>query len=130
MTEEHTPTPAPAASSAGWPNAGSAPPSPTGVATTTATSIDAASLSIPPPAFAIRWPSITYTINSTQLPKANTNPSGWPVSRIDVTSATPPVVSTRATAFRPVRVPMIARSTVPRNSMAPTVDSGRRSTAR
>jgi hypothetical protein len=130
MTEEHTPTPAPAASSTGWPNAGSAPARPAGVAATAAISIAMPSWSMPGPLFAIVWPSTTYTMNSTQLPNAHTNPSGCPSRRIAVIVATPAMVSASATALRQVRVPMTASSTVPRNSMAPTVDSGSRSTAR
>ena len=132
MTDEHTPTPAPASSSTGWPNAGSAPPRPHGVAITAATSMAAPSRSIPPgpPAFAIRWPSTMYSMNSAQFAKAKTNPSGWPVMRTAVMAATPPVVRMRARALRGVRAPAAARMTVPRNSIAPTVDSGSRSTAR
>jgi hypothetical protein len=44
--------------------------------------------------------------------------------------ATPAVVTARAAALRTVRAPAAARITVPRNSIAPTVDSGSRSTAR
>lgn len=132
MTEEHTPTPAPASSSTGRPNAGSAPPRPHGVATAAATSMAAPSRSIPPgpAAFAIRWPSTTYSMNSAQLANAKANPSGCPASLIAVTAVTPAVVSARAAALRRVRAPAAARITVPRNSIAPTVDSGSRPTAR
>jgi hypothetical protein len=50
--------------------------------------------------------------------------------RIELMVTTPAVVSTRAPALRRVRAPAAARITVPRNSIAPTVDSGSRSTAR
>ena len=107
------------------------------MAVTAAISMAAPSRSIPPgrswsalPAFAIRWPSTMYSMNSAQLAKAKTNPSGCPVSRIAVMAATPAVVSARAAALRGVRDPAAARITVPRNSIAPTVDSGSRSTAR
>jgi hypothetical protein len=33
---------------------------------------------VPPEAFAIRWPSTMYSMNSVQLANANTKPSGWP----------------------------------------------------
>ena len=90
------------------------------------------SRSIPPgpPSFAIRWPSTMYSMNSAQFAKAKTNPSGCPVTRTAVMAATPAVVSRRATALRGVRAPAAASSTGPRNSIAPTVDSGSRSTAR
>jgi hypothetical protein len=44
--------------------------------------------------------------------------------------ATPAVVSARDPALRLVRAPAAARITVPPNSIALTVDSGSRSTAR
>ena len=69
-------------------------------------------------------------MNSAQLANAKTNPSGWPVMRIAVMVATPAVVSASAPALRAVRAPAAARITVPRNSIAPTVDSGSRATAR
>ena len=69
-------------------------------------------------------------MNSAQLAKAKTKPSGWPVMRIEAMVTTPAVVSTRAPVLRRVRAPAAARITVPRNSIAPTVDSGSRSTAR
>ena len=69
-------------------------------------------------------------MNSAQLANAKANPSGCPVNRIAVTAATPAVVSARAAALRGVRAPAAARSTGPPNSIAPTVDSGSRSTAR
>ena len=69
-------------------------------------------------------------MNSTQFANANTNPSGWPPSRIAVISATPVTVSASAPALRRVRAPAAASTMVPRNSIAPTVDSGNRSTAR
>jgi hypothetical protein len=47
ITEEHGPTPTPAASSSGWVNASRAPPRPTGVITSVATSMAAPSWSIP-----------------------------------------------------------------------------------
>ena len=50
--------------------------------------------------------------------------------RIKVMVITPAVVSARPPALRQVRAPAAARTTVPRNSIAPTVDSGSRSTAR
>ena len=50
--------------------------------------------------------------------------------RIEVMAITPAVVSASAPALRQVRAPAAARITVPRNSIAPTVDSGSRSTAR
>ena len=81
----------------------------------------------PAPVFAIRWPSTMYSINSPQL--AKTNPSGCPVIRIAVIAATPAVVSASAPALRAVRAPAAASITVPGNSIAPTVDSGSRSTA-
>jgi hypothetical protein len=84
----------------------------------------------PAPAFAIRWPSTMYSMNSPQLAKAKTNPSGCPVTRIAVMAAAPAVVSASAPALRAVRAPAAASITVPRNSIAPTVDSGSRSTAR
>jgi len=65
-----------------------------------------------------------------QLPNANTNPSGSAVSRIAVSVATPPIVSARAATFRGVRAPAAASAIVPRNSIAPTVASGSRATAR
>lgn len=58
MTDEHTPTPAAASSSTGWPKARRAPPSPAGVTTTAAMSIEAASRSIPPTAVAGVWPAL------------------------------------------------------------------------
>jgi hypothetical protein len=58
MTDEHTPTPAAASSSTGWPKARRAPPSPAGVTTTAAMSIEAASRSIPPSAVARVWPAL------------------------------------------------------------------------
>ena len=58
MTEEHTPTPAAASSSTGWPKARRAPPSPAGVTTTAAMSIEAASRSIPLSAVAWVWPTL------------------------------------------------------------------------
>jgi hypothetical protein len=77
MTDEQTPTPAPASSRTGCVNAGSAPGRPIGVITSAAITIDAASRSIlSRPRFAMRWPSRTYSVNRTQLPNANTNPSG------------------------------------------------------
>jgi hypothetical protein len=69
-------------------------------------------------------------MNSAQLANAKTNPSGRPVTRIAVMVITPAVVRARAPALRRVRVPAAARATVPPNSIAPTVDSGSRSTAR
>ena len=66
----------------------------------------------------------------TQSPNANTKPSGWAVSRNAVSAATPATVSVRAAALRRVRAPAAASTTVPRNSMAPTVASGSRATAR
>ena len=71
-----------------------------------------------------------YSMNSAQFTKAKTNPSGCPVTRIAVMAATPAVVRMSAAALRGVRAPAAARITVPRNSIAPTVDSGSRSTAR
>jgi hypothetical protein len=85
---------------------------------------------VPPEAFAIRWPSTMYSMNSAQLANAKAKPSGWPASRITVIVMTPAVVSARAAALRAVRAPAAARITVPPNSIAPTVDSGSRSTAR
>jgi hypothetical protein len=82
------------------------------------------------PVFAIRWASTTYSMNSVQFANAKTKPRGCPVTRIEVIVTTPAVVSTRAPALRQVLAPPAARSTVPRNSMAPTVDSGSRATAR
>jgi ABC-type spermidine/putrescine transport system permease subunit II len=58
MTEEHTPTPAAASSSTGWPKARRAPPSPAGVTTTAAMSIEAASRSIPLSVVAGVWPAL------------------------------------------------------------------------
>jgi hypothetical protein len=58
MTDEHTPTPAAASSSTGWPKARRAPPSPAGVTTTAAMSIEAASRSIPPTAVAGAGPAL------------------------------------------------------------------------
>jgi len=58
MTDEHTPTPAAASSSTGWPKARRAPPSPAGVTTTAAMSIEAASRSIPPTAVAGVGPAL------------------------------------------------------------------------
>jgi len=69
-------------------------------------------------------------MNRAQLANANTKPSGWPPSRIAVTAATPAVVRASAPALRQVRAPAAARTTVPRNSIALTVDSGSRATAR
>lgn len=130
MTEEHTPTPAPAASQTGCANAGHAAGSPAGVAAAAATSIDAASTSTRRGPFDTRWPRITYSMNNAQLANANANPSGWPASLTAVIAATPAVVSTTAVILRPVRAPAAARSTVPPNSIAPTVASGNRATAR
>jgi hypothetical protein len=58
MTDEHTPTPAAASSSTGWPKARRAPPSPAGVTTTAAMNIEAASRSIPPSAVVWVWPAL------------------------------------------------------------------------
>jgi len=58
MTDEHTPTPAAASNSTGWPNTRRAPPSPAGVTTTAAMSIEAASRSILPGAVARMWPAL------------------------------------------------------------------------
>jgi hypothetical protein len=58
MTDEHTPTPAAASNSTGWPKARRAPPSPAGVTTTAAMSIEAASRSIPPSAVAGVGPAL------------------------------------------------------------------------
>ena len=58
MTDEHTPTPAAASSSTGWPKARRAPPSPAGVTTTAAMSIEAARRSIPPTAVAGVGPTL------------------------------------------------------------------------
>jgi len=58
MTDEHTPTPAAASNSTGWPTTRRAPPSPAGVTTTAAMSIEAASRSIPPGAVARVWPAL------------------------------------------------------------------------
>ena len=69
-------------------------------------------------------------MNSAQLPNANANPSGCPAMRMPVIVATPATASARAAALRLVLAPRAASSTVPRNSMAPTVASGSRSTAR
>jgi hypothetical protein len=101
------PTPAPASSQTGWPNAGRAGPSPHGVATTAATIIapPRRSMLASWPSFAIRWPRTMYTMNSAQLAKAKTKPSGWPVMRIEVMATTLAVVSARAAALRRERVP-------------------------
>ena len=69
-------------------------------------------------------------MNSAQLANAKAKPSGWPARRAAVMVITPAVVSVRAAALRAVRAPAAARITVPQNSIAPTVDSGSRSTAR
>lgn len=136
MTDEQTPIPAPASSRTGCRNAGRAPPRPQGAAAIAATHMAAESLSTPlgplpsTPATAIRWPRTMYAMNSAQLAKAKANPSGCPVRRIAVMVATPAVVSPRAPALRTVRAPAAARITVPRNSIALTVDRGSRSTAR
>ena len=58
MTDEHTPTPAAASSSTGWPTTRRAPPSPAGVTTTAAMSIEAASRSIPTGAITPVWPAL------------------------------------------------------------------------
>ena len=79
---------------------------------------------------AIRWPSTTYSMKPAQLANAKTKPSGSPASRTSVRAATPPTASASASRLRRVRAPAAARTTVPRNSIAPTVDSGSRSTAR
>ena len=102
MTDEHTPTPAPASSSTGWPNAGSAPPRPHGVATTAAMSMAVPRRSIAPgpPSLAIRWLITMYSMNSAQFAKAKTNPSGCPVTRIAVMAATPAVTCSPRTARR------------------------------
>ena len=65
-----------------------------------------------------------------QLAKANANPTGSPASRMAVSVATPPTARARASRLRRVRAPAAASTTVPRNSMAPTVASGSRSMAR
>jgi hypothetical protein len=69
-------------------------------------------------------------MNRTQLPKAYRNPSGWPAKRTSVIAATPIVVRARARTLRLLRAADAASSTVPRNSTAPTVDSGSRASAR
>ena len=84
----------------------------------------------PGPALASRWPSTMYSMNSAQLANAKAKPSGAAEMLNVVMVATPAVVSVSAPALRQVRTPAAARITVPRNSMAPTVDSGSRSTAR
>ena len=55
MTDEQTPTPIPAPRRSGLLKAGRAPAMPTGVMTTTATSIEAPSPSMPPPVRETRW---------------------------------------------------------------------------
>ena len=62
-----------------------------------------------------------------EIPEAPLDPVD---RRIVVMVITPAVVSTIAPVLRQVRTPAAARITVPRNSMAPTVDNGSRSTAR
>ena len=87
ITEEQRPTPTPHRSHAGWVKAGAAGTIPNGVATTAAMSMDMPSWSIlligdagePLPSaavFAMRWPSITYSMKPRQLANANAKPSG------------------------------------------------------
>ena len=115
-----------------------------GVATTAAISIESPNWSMPlietraaldparagPAVRAIRWPRITYATKHRQLANANTNPHGSPDSRTFVSTATPVTATIRAAMLRRVRAPSAARTTIPRNSTAPTVESGSRSTAR
>jgi len=85
MTDEHTPTPMPHNNHTGWVNAVPAGMIPSGVAA--AMSMDRPSWSIPliddadeslPSAavFAMRWPTMTYSMKPMQLANANANPSG------------------------------------------------------
>ena len=65
-----------------------------------------------------------------QLAKAKTNPNGSPEIRALVSATTPATASASAATFRLVRAPTAASTMMPRNSIAPTVASGIRSTAR
>ena len=67
-------------------------------------------------------------MNPKQLANAKTNPQGSASSRTSVSPPTPATTSSNASAFRDVRAPAAASTTTPRNSMAPTVESGSRST--
>src|ERR1039458_2044419 len=116
ITEEQSPTPIPQRSHTGWMKESAAGTIPNGVATRAAMSMDRPSWSIPligdagespPPApvFAMRWPSITYSMKPMQLANAKTKPSGWLDSRTAVRTNTPPTARTRASTFRRVRAP-------------------------
>src|SRR5262249_59760410 len=68
ITEEHTPTPAPASSSTGWENAGRAWLSPAGVTATAATSMAAPSRSMPP--IGPAWPGVPWPALAVRCPGA------------------------------------------------------------
>src|SRR4051812_38973099 len=125
ITDEEMPTPMPAASATGSPNAGAACASPTGETTTKATSIAAASPSTPPttPCRATRCASTMYAANSAAFAAANATPSGSPESCTPVRRYTPPAAATTAAWLRAVRAPTSASTIGPANDGR---DSGER----
>jgi hypothetical protein len=88
MTDDEIPTPIPASSATGSANTGAACLPPSGVTTTAAISIAAASPSMPrrPGRLATRSASTMYSANSSALANANATPRGAPANRTPVSS--------------------------------------------
>lgn len=131
ITEELMPTPIPAASATGSTNAVAACAALSGTTHTHAITMAAARPSRPLGRYrAARWASTMYKANKAASVKAKTKPEGSSARCTSVTNQTPPAAAINAATFRAPRAPSAAKATTGRNSIAATVASCSRSTAR